>query len=194
MMQKGVLLLNDGKQIILKRIYQDRSIERGLLAYRPDARNTWHLMTARVSTCKKLFTPFEEGPLQLGCLDPVVAATTTFRECFGDEETMDPREQTWYQPFRGGPLLCPVGLRKIPPPSFDPSKAFFGLPKLACLAEFTSNWTPVSGADGTSLTLVWFQNELALPIDPKVEEWIQALDWEGWARDCRQNDESRYAL
>jgi hypothetical protein len=38
-------------------------------------------------------------------------------------------------------------------------------------------------ADISSLTIVWFQEELALPIDPAIVEQIRAVDWRSHAKD-----------
>jgi hypothetical protein len=44
----------------------------------------------------------------------------------------------------------------------------------------------VSGTDDgymSSLSLVWFQDDFALPIDPLILDMIKAVDWESLARD-----------
>jgi hypothetical protein len=37
--------------------------------------------------------------------------------------------------------------------------------------------------DGSSLVIIWFQNDFALPIDPAVVEQIKAIDWDSAAYD-----------
>jgi len=36
----------------------------------------------------------------------------------------------------------------------------------------------------SSLTLIWFQDEFALPVDAKVLAHIQSLDWDALATEC----------
>ena len=49
------------------------------------------------------------------------------------------------------------------------------LPLWVCTAEFTSS-EPVEDSTST-LTVVWFQEEMALPIDPGVLKQIRAINW-----------------
>ncbi len=59
------------------------------------------------------------------------------------------------------------------------------LPPAVCLANFEC-FQGVSGTDDgymSSLSLVWFQDDFALPIDPLILDMIKAVDWESLARD-----------
>ena len=54
---------------------------------------------------------------------------------------------------------------------------------ITCIGNFESN-KPVRGEndrDCSMLTLVWFQEQYAMPIDPVVLKKIKAFDWEGEA-------------
>ena len=58
------------------------------------------------------------------------------------------------------------------------------LPMIQCEGEFSSVFPRTGEAgDGSCLTVVWFQNEYAMPIDPSAAEAIQALDWNALAVD-----------
>ena len=57
------------------------------------------------------------------------------------------------------------------------------LPMIQCQGEFTSPFPVSAAGDGSSLTVVWFQDEYAMPMDSSVEEAIRALDWTSVARD-----------
>ena len=54
-------------------------------------------------------------------------------------------------------------------------------PRWVCVAEFTSG--PVGNSEATSsvLTVVWFQQEMALPIDPGVLKQVLAINWDEYA-------------
>lgn len=58
------------------------------------------------------------------------------------------------------------------------------IPAIRCIAEFTSG-NPVKDedADGSHLTLVWFQRHLAMPIDEGVRKKIESLNWDKLAGD-----------
>ena len=52
------------------------------------------------------------------------------------------------------------------------------LPEVVCAAEFQSSQHEQSGLWGYSrLTVIWFQNEWALPIAPDAIDGIQQIDW-----------------
>lgn len=70
--------------------------------------------------------------------------------------------------------------RKSPYPFDTPS----ALPAVVCIGRFKSN-EPVRNPEefGSWLVLIWFQDEFAFPIDPKVEAEIRALDWDSLAED-----------
>lgn len=59
------------------------------------------------------------------------------------------------------------------------------LPPAVCLASFEC-FQGVSDPDEgymSSLSLVWFQDDFALPIDPLILDKIKAVDWERLAED-----------
>jgi len=59
------------------------------------------------------------------------------------------------------------------------------LPPVVCLADFESGQAARDpGADTSALSIVWFQDDFAFPIDPLVLNQIRAVDWENLARDC----------
>lgn len=53
------------------------------------------------------------------------------------------------------------------------------LPPIRCIATFNSYFPTREGegADASTMTLIWYQQEFAMPIDPKVREAIRAIDW-----------------
>lgn len=57
------------------------------------------------------------------------------------------------------------------------------IPSVACIACFHSRAARDFRMDFSALTVVWLQDEFALPIDPQVLEHLKALDWERLAGD-----------
>ncbi len=57
------------------------------------------------------------------------------------------------------------------------------LPGVCCVARFRSHWARDREKDYSGLVVIWFQEEFAFPIDPKVAAQLQALDWERLATD-----------
>lgn len=56
------------------------------------------------------------------------------------------------------------------------------LPAVACVAVFNSDGLSKPDAEPySSLTLIWFQDDFAMPVDAGVLAQIQALDWEALA-------------
>lgn len=96
------------------------------------------------------------------------------------------RERLWLKekPYLIPPVETSLGLPKadwaIPADEFEPVR----IPSVTCLATFEST-TPARDpkADMSSLTIVWFQEELALPIEPGIVEQICAVDWRSHAKD-----------
>ena len=81
--------------------------------------------------------------------------------------------------------------KMLPPDSFiarmcadDPYEV---LPGVTCVARMTSkpcktsDWTDIDPPARSYLTLVWFQNEWAMPIAPEVLEKLKAFDWDAHA-------------
>ena len=79
----------------------------------------------------------------------------------------------------GEPYLVPPAEKPIP---YHLGKYPFGepaaLPHIVCIASchslFSSQDSPLYASH---LTVVWFQDDYAFPIDPLVLEHLQALDW-----------------
>jgi hypothetical protein len=56
------------------------------------------------------------------------------------------------------------------------------LPAVVCLAQFESSHAVRDPETSMSwLDIVWFQDDFAFPIDPRVLEHIKAVDWESLA-------------
>jgi hypothetical protein len=57
-------------------------------------------------------------------------------------------------------------------------------PRLYCIGEFSSTGFADPKSDPyTLLTVVWFQDEFAMPIAPGVLDHIRKIDWEANGRD-----------
>ena len=83
------------------------------------------------------------------------------------------------------PYLLEPEVRAIPLPAeiraqlwYEPQK----LPDVVCLAQFHSP-QPTSGSDEaySFLTVVWFQDQFALPIDASIKERLASIDWDTYA-------------
>jgi uncharacterized protein (TIGR02996 family) len=62
------------------------------------------------------------------------------------------------------------------------------LPSIACVGRFTSiGEARDSSCNRSELVVVWFQRQMALPIDPAVRERIRAIDWDKHAVDYYQH-------
>jgi hypothetical protein len=69
---------------------------------------------------------------------------------------------------------------------FSPEEEYepASIPPVVCLATFESMAAARDpNADCSSMKVVWFQNEFALPIDPGVLQEIRTLDWRAHATD-----------
>ncbi len=63
------------------------------------------------------------------------------------------------------------------------------LPLVTCTVRLTSTQgAKGNGAQGSFLTVVWFQDEYALPIEPAVLAQISELPWESLASDQEAED------
>ncbi|WP_459558206.1 hypothetical protein [Lacunimicrobium album] len=76
-------------------------------------------------------------------------------------------------------------------PQTDPNDLFYkrlgaeaSLPKVTCIGRFYCT-TPVkySDFDYSQLTIIWFQNEYAFPVDEEIRRTIAGIDWKGLATD-----------
>jgi hypothetical protein len=92
------------------------------------------------------------------------------------------RDKTGEEPYLVRPVETPV-------PYAGPEPYFGGtpsaLPSIACVGRFTSS-KPVREEAPlyySTLTVIWFQDRFALPIDPRVLEDIRAIDWAKYAVD-----------
>lgn len=77
------------------------------------------------------------------------------------------------------PVERPIPRRDEPGPWGSPA----ALPAVRCIGRFRSE--PIVDSPGcySELTIIWFQNEFALPIEPSVLEEITRLDWNTIAAD-----------
>lgn len=59
------------------------------------------------------------------------------------------------------------------------------LPAVRCIASFWANYPTKPGAgDYSTLTVVWFQDDWALPIQGDIISALRALPWANLAQDC----------
>ncbi len=79
------------------------------------------------------------------------------------------------------PPQRPIGSPRRAPGRWEP----LSLPPIACTARFFSHATPRhDDPDWRSvLTIVWFQDDYAFPIDDEVARQIRAVDWDRFATD-----------
>src|SRR3954471_3113148 len=81
---------------------------------------------------------------------------------------------------RGGePYLVPPPVRPLPQWADRPYP--FGIPEalpaVACVARLSSSPARDQTMDGSGLTVIWFQEDFAFPIDPAVLAQLRDLDW-----------------
>jgi len=100
-----------------------------------------------------------------------------------DRLLKEERERGWWA---GEPYLVPPPVRTIQLPDdrsypFGTPEAF---PPITCVARLISV-TPARDPkkDTSELTVIWFQDEYAFPIDPQVLEHLRRLDWDNRAID-----------
>jgi hypothetical protein len=77
------------------------------------------------------------------------------------------------------PVETPIEWRQPWPFGSEPAK----LPTVTCIGRFWSD-TFITGDHPTTLTIIWFQNEFAMPIDPAVLAKIIGLHWDALATAC----------
>ena len=75
------------------------------------------------------------------------------------------------------PIAGPV------PSLYDRLGGAAAIPSIACIGQFDSSPARDQDRHASSLTVVWFQDEFAFPIDPAIREQIRAIDWEKHATD-----------
>ena len=83
------------------------------------------------------------------------------------------------EPYLISPVERPAPART--PPRSESCGLF---PAVACVGRFTSYQSARDpNLTLSELTMIWFQYELAFPIDPGVREQIRAIDWDSHAHD-----------
>lgn len=83
----------------------------------------------------------------------------------------DARDRTGRQPFLIEPVQTPIEYEGRYPFG-EPAK----LPPIVCVAELVSSGrTPLYSSH---LTVIWFQDDYAFPIDTGAEATIRAIEWE----------------
>ncbi len=66
----------------------------------------------------------------------------------------------------------------------DSPESWGHLPAMVCVGRFTSfQPAKVESRHASELTVIWFQDEFAFPIDPAARKQIRAIDWEKHATD-----------
>jgi hypothetical protein len=87
--------------------------------------------------------------------------------------------QDRHPPFLIVPVQVPISYEGRYPFG-EPAK----LPPIACIARFHS-YAPARDAskDCSDLTVIWFQQDFAFPLDGSVEQAILAMNWNALARD-----------
>jgi uncharacterized protein (TIGR02996 family) len=84
------------------------------------------------------------------------------------------------EPYLVPPVARPIDYRDLPYPFGNPE----ALPSVTCVARLGSS-SPArdKNKDCSALTVIWFQDTFAFPIDPQVLEHFCGVDWEGMAID-----------
>jgi hypothetical protein len=82
------------------------------------------------------------------------------------------------EPYLIAPQERPITLSR-PYPFGEPA----ALPGISCVARLRSDSPARGGGDHSYLTVVWFQDDYAFPIDKTVLDQIVCLDWEKLAFD-----------
>ena len=76
-------------------------------------------------------------------------------------------------PYLVPPIEKPIPYSRGKYPFGEPSR----LPKIKCIASCQSFSIQDDPLYASHLTLIWFQDDYAFPIDPLVVEHIQTLEW-----------------
>src|SRR5262249_22290579 len=77
------------------------------------------------------------------------------------------------------PVERPIPGRDEPSPWGSPA----ALPRVTCIGRFRSEPIVESPGCYSELTIIWFQSDFALPIEPSVLKEIARLDWDTIASD-----------
>jgi hypothetical protein len=132
------IILNSGREIFLKSIYQYYTYG-GLLAGYPNKRiNDRHIQNSLKYALEKMYAP-----------------TVYLVPPPSIEVDIDERSREHY-------------------------KDVIRIPYITCYGQFESSQLDNSN-DGSWLTIVWYQDKFAMPIDSSVIEHIKTIDWESEA-------------
>ena len=86
-------------------------------------------------------------------------------------------------------LIRPLRRAYLKSPDESTTPGTEWLPLVTCTARLTSTQgAKDKGPQGSFLTVVWFQDEFALPIEPAVLAQIAELPWESLASDQEADD------
>lgn len=89
-----------------------------------------------------------------------------------DQLMKEERERGWWagEPYLVPPVVTPIDyLQGKKYPFGDPE----ALPGVGCVARFGA---PAPNACSAELTVIWFQDEFAFPMDPRVVEHLEGID------------------
>lgn len=94
--------------------------------------------------------------------------------------TMDTARERWhFDPYLIQPIETPIEL--------DRDYTFgtpASIPAVTCVGQFDCFDTARDNSmDGSTLPIVWFQDDFAFPVDDVIQQHIQSLDWEQHASD-----------
>ena len=91
------------------------------------------------------------------------------------------RKKTWTgEPYLIPPRETPIEYPRGEYPFGEPA----ALPGTLCVAFFDClERAKEANCDASCLSVIWFQDEVAFPIEPAVLEHIQAIDWKRYAFD-----------
>jgi|CXWL01.1.fsa_nt_gi hypothetical protein len=102
------------------------------------------------------------------------------------KEAVEAAKQLWNEaPYLIEPIETPIIWKREYPLGIPAS-----IPGKVCISQLRSFYPRgenmgLSGLEYSLLTLVWFQDEFAFPIDDSILEKIHSLDWDRYATDCQ---------
>ena len=97
-----------------------------------------------------------------------------------DNRVKHPRDLATREPYLIRPVEKAIEYHRDRPYPFGIPSA---LPAVTCIGRFSS-FSPVRGEtdyEGSSLIILWYQEQFALPIAPDVSSHIVPIDWEKYA-------------
>lgn len=83
-------------------------------------------------------------------------------------------KQSGWKPYLVEPYEREVPEREVPERTPAGEQPWVELPRVQCVGWFQSNSL---GEFGSRLAIIWFQDDFAFPIDPRVETKIRTLVW-----------------